>query len=134
MISYKDITERKYKLLERYKAALQEEMLEELRAQALVEAEKDRFPWKGKFRSHEELSQMYQEYKRWDRRFLVDTALLALLLWGVVFSTPMLVATVAPRSSWIADNPRLAAQMAAEKEAAEAQPQQAPVEQAKEEN
>ena len=100
MVTYKEVAERKFKLIERFRSALLEEMLEEGRELAMVERKKDCFAWKGRFLPREEILQLYAERKRWDRRFLIDTFVLALLLLGVTFSAPMLVATVAPRSSW----------------------------------
>jgi hypothetical protein len=100
MGTIKEIAARKTALLERYRTALLDEMLEDKRAQAAVEAENDHFAWKGAFRSRDEIMALYKERKRWDRRFLVDTVILAVVLFGIVFSSSQIVALVAPRSSW----------------------------------
>jgi len=100
MGTIKDIADRKIALLGRYRTALLDEMLEEKRAEAAVEVENERFPWKGAFRSRDEIMALYKERSRWDRRFLVDTAVLALVLFGVVAASSQIVALVAPRSSW----------------------------------
>lgn len=98
--SYKEIAERKQKLLDRFRAALLEETLEQGREQAMIERENDCFAWKSAFRPREEIMVLYRERKKWDRRFLVDTAGLTILLALVVFLTPILVRTVAPKSNW----------------------------------
>lgn len=98
--THKEIAERKFKLMDRYRAALLEEVLEEGREQALEEREHDRFAWKSAFRPREEIMVLYKERKKWDRRFLVDTAVLAVLMAVVVFSTPKLVKLVAPKSNF----------------------------------
>jgi hypothetical protein len=100
MGTVKDIANRKHALLDRYRTALLDEMLEECREEAAAEAENDHFAWKGEFRSRDEIMELYKEGKRWDRRFLVDTAAIAILLFVIVFSSSQIVALVAPRSSW----------------------------------
>lgn len=80
MTTIRDLQQRKRELLERYRAARLEELLEELRREAVEQAEADRFPWKGEFRPREEVSYWYTERKRWDRRFLLDVTLLVLAL------------------------------------------------------
>lgn len=99
MVTYKEITQRKLKLIERYRSALLEEMLEQGREQAMVERERERYAWRGAFRSRDEIMALYKERKKWDRRFLLDTFVLAVLLLLVVMATPQLVATVAPKSN-----------------------------------
>lgn len=102
-ISHKEIAERKHKLLERFRASLLEETLEEGREQAMVERENDRFAWKSAFRPREEIMVLYRERRKWDRRFLVDSAGLTILLALVVVFTPILVRIVAPKSNWERD-------------------------------
>jgi len=100
MATYKEIADRKLKLIERYRSALLEEVLETEREEALVQAENERFAWKSEFRTRDEINQLYKERKRWDRRFLVDTFVLGLLLLAVVASTPQLVSIVGPKSNF----------------------------------
>jgi hypothetical protein len=100
MGTVKDIADRKIALLDRYRTALLDEMLEEKREEAAIEAENDRFAWKGAFRSRDEIMALYKERSRWDRRFLVDTFVIALLLFGVVAASSQIVALVSPKSSW----------------------------------
>jgi hypothetical protein len=100
MATYKEIADRKHKLIERYRSALLEEVLETERAEALVQAEDERFAWKSAFRTRDEINQLYKERKRWDRRFLVDTLVLGIMLLAVVASTPLLVGLVGPRSNF----------------------------------
>lgn len=80
MTTIRELQRHKTELLERYRAARLEEMLEELRREAGEQAEADRFPWKGEFRPREEVLYWYGERKRWDRRFLLDVTLLVLAL------------------------------------------------------
>ncbi|PCJ53607.1 MAG: hypothetical protein COA70_07850 [Planctomycetota bacterium] len=100
MATYKEIADRKLKLIERYRSALLEEVLESERAEALAQAENERFAWKSEFRTRDEINQLYRERKRWDRRFLVDTFVLGLMLLAVVAATPQLVAIVGPKSNY----------------------------------
>lgn len=96
MTTLRDVQERKYELLERYEAARLAEMLEELRPEAARQAALERFPWKGEFRSREEIEFLYAERRRWDRRFIVDLAAVVLVLalataassYGVKFMLP----------------------------------------------
>ncbi len=80
---------RKYELLERYRTERLEEVISELREQVEPEMAKDRFPWKGAFRHRDEIEQLYQLRRRWDRRFLFDlsaaTAVVAVLVYGLSF-------------------------------------------------
>lgn len=96
----KEIAERKQALLDRYRSALLEEVLENHRTQAEAELENDRYAWKGEFRGRDEIMAYYKERKRWDRRFLVDTFLLAALLIAITIGSGQLVALVSPKSSW----------------------------------
>lgn len=97
MSTIRDLQRRKAELLERYRAARLEELLEELRADAVEQAEADRVPWKGEFRPREEVLWLYGERRRWDRRFLLDTALLIaamlvlayLIRFGIKLLTPI---------------------------------------------
>ena len=100
MATYKEIADRKLKLIERYRSALLEEVLEGERAEALAQAENERFAWKSEFRTRDEINQLYMERKRWDRRFLVDTFVLGLMLLAVVGATPQLVSIVGPKSNY----------------------------------
>jgi hypothetical protein len=100
MGTVKDIVDRKIALLDRYRTALLDEMLEEKRAEAAIEVENDRFAWKGEFRTRDEIMALYKERSRWDRRFLVDTFLIAVLLFGVVAASSQIVSLVSPKSSW----------------------------------
>ncbi len=100
MGTVKDIADRKIALLDRYRTALLDEMLEENRAQAAIEAENDRFAWKGEFRTRDEIMALYQERSRWDRRFLIDTAIIAVVLFALIASSSQIVALVSPKSSW----------------------------------
>ena len=61
MATYKEIADRKHKLIERYRSALLEEVLETERAEALVQAEDERFAWKSAFRTRDEINQLYKE-------------------------------------------------------------------------
>lgn len=100
MGTVKDIVDRKIALLDRYRTALLDEMLEEKREEAAIEVENDRFAWKGEFRTRDEIMALYKERGRWDRRFLVDTFVIALMLFAVVAGSSQIVALVAPKSSW----------------------------------
>ena len=101
--SHKEIAARKHKLLERFRASLLEETLEDGREQAMVERENDRFAWKSAFRPREEIMVLYRERKKWDRRFLIDSAGLTIVLALIVLFTPILVRIVAPKSNWERD-------------------------------
>ena len=85
MTTIRDLQRHKTELLERYRAARLEEMLEELRREAAEQAEADRFPWKSEFRPREEVLYWYAERKRWDRRFLLDVALLVVVLLALAY-------------------------------------------------
>ncbi len=83
--------ERKLELLERYRALRLEAMLQELRAQAEQERERGFFPWKGRFRSREEILALYETRRRYDRRFLLDTVVLAVLCFVTLVAGTALV-------------------------------------------
>ncbi len=97
MSTIRDLQRRKVELLERYRAARLEEVLEETRSDSVEHAEADRFPWKGEFRPREEILYFYTERKRWDRRFLLDMTLLVigllvlayLVSFGIKFMMPL---------------------------------------------
>jgi len=76
--------QRKFDLIDRYRAMRLEELLEELRPRAAAEAEEDRYPWKGGFRPREEILLLYRRRRFYDRRFLFDMALVVLVLAAVV--------------------------------------------------
>lgn len=94
MTTIRDVQRRKAELLERYRAARLEELLDELRAEAPEHAEADRIPWRGDFRPREEVQWLYRERRRWDRRFLLDTAVLVIALlvlaWLMVYGIKLL--------------------------------------------
>jgi len=100
MATFKEIADRKHKLLDRFRSELLEEVLETERANASVERDNERFAWKGEFRSRDEINHLYSERKRWDRRFLVDTFVLGLLLLAVVAVSPRLMTIAAPKSNY----------------------------------
>ena len=105
----RDIVRRKEELLERYRAARLEEMLRETRAQAVQEAERGRFAWKGEFRPREEILYWYSQRKRWDRRFLFDS-LLAVVVLAALFQVLSVATTDCEpfsSTSWNWKNPRL---------------------------
>jgi len=95
----KQVQKRKLQLLERYRSARLEEMLLVTRQQALEEAERNRFPWKGEFRAKEDIALLYGERRKWDRRFLMDTIVLTVVLCGIVIAGSMLVKVVSPKPS-----------------------------------
>ncbi|MDA1259157.1 MAG: hypothetical protein O3A20_00900 [Planctomycetota bacterium] len=80
MTTIRELQRSKSELLERYSAARLEEMIGELRSEAVEQAEADRFPWKGEFRPREEVLFYYGERKRWDRRFLLDMAVMVVVV------------------------------------------------------
>ena len=88
---------RKLELLERYRAVRLDEMLADLEAQAESEAEHDRYPWKGAFRSRDEILGFYKERKKLDRRFMIDMLVVVLLLAGVVLNGKRIISMFAPR-------------------------------------
>jgi hypothetical protein len=96
MTTLHDLQRRKSELLERYCAARLEESLEELRGEAVQQADAEKFPWKGEFRTREEIEFWYSERKRWDRRFLVDMALVVVLLTALCYSASLGVKIMLP--------------------------------------
>lgn len=82
---------RKYELLDSYRASRTEEFVEELRREAVEEAKQDRFPWKGAFRTREEILGLYRMRRRWERRFVFDTAIAVLLLGCMIYFSPRLM-------------------------------------------
>ena len=95
----RDIVRRKEELLERYRAARLEEMLRECRAQAVREAERRRFAWKGEFRPREEILYWYSQRKRWDRRFLFDSTVAVVVLIALFQVLRLLVRILQPGAS-----------------------------------
>lgn len=75
---------RKLDLVDNYRAQSLEAVLDELRDQAAQEAENDRFAWKGEFRSREEILELYNKGRKYDRRFMLDTLVLTLILFFAV--------------------------------------------------
>jgi hypothetical protein len=57
-----------------------EDILEDLRQQAEENSEDELFAWSGEFRSRDEIIELYNERKKWDRRFLIDTYMLGIVL------------------------------------------------------
>jgi hypothetical protein len=96
MATLRDIQRRKEELLERYCAARLEEMLEGLRTEAAEHAEAERYPWKGEFRTREEVEYWYAERRRWDRRFLLDMTLVVLVLAGLCYGATFGVEAMMP--------------------------------------
>ncbi|MFQ5747892.1 MAG: hypothetical protein ACE5H3_00360 [Planctomycetota bacterium] len=84
MTTVRSEVQRKFDLIDRYRAMRLEELLEELRPRAVAEAEDDRYPWKGEFRPREEILLLYRRRRFYDRRFLVDMTLVVLVLAAVV--------------------------------------------------
>jgi len=99
MATVKQVQKRKLELLERYRSVQMEQRLLVARQQALEEAERGRFPWKGEFRPKEEIELLYGERKKWDRRFLLDGIILTVVLFGIVFVSSTLVTIVSPKPS-----------------------------------
>lgn len=96
MATLRDIQRRKHELLERYRAARLAEMLESLRKEAEQHAEAERYPWKGEFRTREEIEFWYTERRRWDRRFLLDMILVVLALAGLCYAATFGVKLMLP--------------------------------------
>ncbi len=96
MSTIREENERKRELLDRYRSMRLEEILTELRERAREEAARDRFPWKGAFRSRAEIEALYREKRRWDRRLLFDTLLLCILFGLILWQAPRLIAVFLP--------------------------------------
>lgn len=99
MATIKQVQKRKLELLERYRSTQLEQRLLVARQQALEEAERGRFPWKGEFRPKEEIELLYSERKKWDRRFLIDGIILTVVLFAITIVSSMLVNIVSTRPS-----------------------------------
>ncbi|TAH36866.1 MAG: hypothetical protein EYC70_07715 [Planctomycetota bacterium] len=96
MATLREERQRKLELLERYAAARREKLLATLRAQAQAEAASGRYPWKGEFRTREEILELYRERRKWDRRFLFDLLLAAVACIGLLGAGAMLVKIYTP--------------------------------------
>ncbi|RMH05211.1 MAG: hypothetical protein D6702_00725 [Planctomycetota bacterium] len=96
MTSLRQETERKLELLDRYKALRLEELLAELRPRAEAERRRGRYPWKGEFRTREEIEELYRLRRRWDRRVLFDLLLLILICAGLFLAAPVLLRVLLP--------------------------------------
>jgi hypothetical protein len=98
-----DIARNKHDLLQRYRAVLMEDILEELQQQAEDNAEDGLFAWAGEFRSRDEIAQLYKERKRWDRRFVIDTYLFGIVLLIATLALTFSFKLVAPRPNFETD-------------------------------
>ncbi|MAU94115.1 MAG: hypothetical protein CMJ93_07900 [Planctomycetes bacterium] len=103
MPSISDIARDKHDLLQRYRALLMEDMLEDLRRQAEENAEEELFAWSGEFRSRDEIVQLYNERKKWNRRFVIDTYALAIVLLLATVGLSFAFKFVAPRPNFEKD-------------------------------
>lgn len=103
MTTISDITRDKHDLLQRYRAQLMGSMLEDLQQQAAENAKDELFAWAGKFRSRAEIKQLYNERKKWDRRFLIDTYVLGVVLLALTFGLSFAFKIFAPRTSFEED-------------------------------
>ncbi|MDP6963342.1 MAG: hypothetical protein QGF46_04170 [Planctomycetota bacterium] len=100
MPTISELTRKKHDLLQRYRAEVMEIKLAELRAEAEARSEDEEFPWSGEFRSREEIAYLYGERKRWDRRFLLDTYLLAVVLLASTIALTFAFKIVSPRPNF----------------------------------
>jgi hypothetical protein len=91
-----EIVRRKEELLDRYRAERLEEMLRKGRAQAVEEAERGRFAWRGEFRPREEILYWYGQGRRWDRRFMLDSRIVVVVLVAIVMAFQLLVKIMLP--------------------------------------
>jgi hypothetical protein len=103
MPSISDIARDKHDLLQRYRASLMEDILEDLRQQAEENAEEELFAWSGEFRSRDEIVQLYNERKKWDRRFVIDTYVLAIVLLLATVGLSFAFKFIAPRPNFEKD-------------------------------
>jgi hypothetical protein len=103
MPSISDITRDKHDLLQRYRASLMEDILEDLRQQAEENSEDELFAWSGEFRSRDEIIQLYNERKKWDRRFLIDTYVLGIVLLLATVGLSFAFKFIAPRPNFEKD-------------------------------
>ena len=100
MPTVKETTRQKYDLLASYRAEMFEKTLHDLKAKARVERSEGRFAWKGEFRPREEIIDLYQERKKFDKRFTFDTFALAAIFFLIIFSGPVLIKFLSPKSNW----------------------------------
>lgn len=103
MPSISEISRDKHDLLQRYRASLMEDILEDLRQQAEENAEEELFAWAGEFRSRDEIVQLYNERKKWDRRFLIDTYALGIVLLLATVGLGFAFEFIAPRPNFEKD-------------------------------
>jgi hypothetical protein len=100
MPSISDIARDKHDLLQRYRASLVEDILEDLRQQAEENSEDELFAWSGEFRSRDEIIQLYNERKKWDRRFLIDTYVLGIVLLLATVGLSFAFKFIAPKPNF----------------------------------
>lgn len=100
MPSVSDIARDKHDLLQRYRAEQMESALEDLQQQAEEHAEDGLFAWAGEFRSRDEIAQLYKERKKWDRRFLIDTYALGIVLLISTVALSFAFIIIAPRPNF----------------------------------
>ena len=100
MPSISDIARDKHDLLQRYRASLMEDILEDLRQQAEENSEEELFAWSGEFRSRDEIIQLYNERKKWDRRFLIDTYVLGIVLFLATVGLGFAFKVIAPKPNF----------------------------------
>ena len=103
MPSISEIARDKHDLLQRYRASLMEDMLEDLRQQAEENAEEDLFARSGEYRSRDEIVQLYNERKKWNRRFVIDTYALAIVLLLATVGLSFAFKFIAPRPNFEKD-------------------------------
>lgn len=96
MPTLREERQRKLELIERYEAQRKERLLGSLRTQAAAEAAAGRYPWKGEFRSREEILDLYRQRRKWDRRFLFDLFLVVIACFGLLGGGAMLVKIYTP--------------------------------------
>jgi len=89
---------RRRELLERWREARLEELLQDLRKQAQNEKERGHFAWKGAFRSRAEIEELYIKRKRWGRRLLVDTLCISLVCSCALYFGPIVLKMLLPLS------------------------------------
>ena len=100
MPTVKETARQKHDLLASYRAEIFEQTLHDLKAKARAEQNEERFPWKGEFRPREEIIDLYRERKRFDKRFTFDTFALAAIFFLIIFSGPVLIKFLSPKSNW----------------------------------
>lgn len=100
MPTIKELARQKHDLLASYRAEMYEKSLQELKEKAEAEKNEGRFPWKGEFRTREEIIELYQERKKLDKRFTFDTYALAIIFFLIIFSGPILIKFLSPKSNW----------------------------------